>query len=260
MDKNGNAISIRIRSARVDFSPRYRLLNFWQIGPIVTANFGTDTRFNTSLGNPVATIYGGAKTVLDLGSIENFPVQAWGEALTELSSLGRDAITLIAGFRLSLPVNERTMDVISLTQASPQRDVRVVLDTKKVFFKTSSSKIRPEMIQALTSISNHLKKNQKTWENIEIIGHADIRGPKEYNDRLSMRRASSVKKALTFPGITNDRVTVQGRGFSEPVDPENHSKAWAKNRRVEITFRNVLNPTEFEALLAPLSPEPTRKN
>jgi len=232
----------------------------WQIGPIVTANFGTDTRFTTTLGNPIATFYGGVKTVLDLGSMDRFPIQAWGEALTELSSLGRDAITLLAGFRISLPVNEKTIDVISLTQSSPQRDVRVVLDTKKIFFKTSSSRIRPEIIRALSTISKHLEKNPNQWETIEIIGHADIRGPKDYNDRLSMRRATSVKKALAFPGWGKDRVMTQGRGFTDPVDPENHSKAWAKNRRVEITFRNVMNPNQFEALLTPLSPEPTRKN
>lgn len=260
IDKNGNPVSIRIRSARADFSPRFRLLSFWQVGPIVTANFGTDTRFNTSLGNSVATIYGGAKTVLDLGSIERFPIQAWGEALTELSSFGRDAITLLAGFRLSLPIEERTIDVLTTSRAAPQRDIRVVLDTKKVFFKTSSAKIRPEIIQTLSALSGHLATNPNHWESVEIVGHADVRGPKEYNDQLSLRRAQSVRKALAFPGFEEQKISVQGRGFSEPVDAENHSKAWAKNRRVELTFKNVVNPAKFEALLAPLYPEPTKKN
>lgn len=260
LDSAGRQVSIKIRSARADFSARYRLLNFLQVGPIVTANFGTDTRFNTVIGDSVATLYGGAKAVLDVGNAGMFPVEAWGEALTELSSFGRDAITLIAGVRLSLPIQERQVDVVSVSQAAPRRDVRVVLDSKKVFFKTSSAKIRPEIAQALAKVSGHLAKNPGDWDSIEVAGHADSRGPKEYNDRLSMRRALSVKKELLADSIDQQRVSVEAFGYTKPVDSTNSSSAWKKNRRVELTFRNVANASTLEELLSPLSPEPTKTN
>ncbi len=260
LDSSGRQVSIKIRSARADFSARYRLLNFLQVGPIVTANFGTDTRFNTVIGDSVATLYGGAKAILDVGNAGMFPVEAWGEALTEISSFGRDAITLIAGVRLSLPIQETRRDVVTVSQAAPRRDVRVVLDSRKVFFKTSSSKIKPEFARALAAVSSHLSKNPSDWDSLEIAGHADIRGPKEYNDRLSMRRAISVKKELLVEGIDQQRVSVEAFGFSKPADPANHSTAWKKNRRVELTFRNVANPNALEELLAPLSPEPAAVN
>ena len=260
LDSAGRPVSIKIRSGRADFSARYRLLPFLQVGPIVTANFGTDTRFNTSMGNSVATFYGGAKGVLDIGAAGRFPVEAWAEGLTELSSFGRDAVTLLAGVRISLPVSAPTIDFMKLSQASPRRDVRVALDSRKVFFKTSSSKIRPEIARTLQQVSMHLAKNAADWDALEISGHADIRGPKEYNDRLSMRRALSVKKALVSEGIDLQRVSVEAFGYAKPAVDGNDWKAWKQNRRVELTFRNVSHPAALEALLAPLGTDPARTN
>ncbi|MBU6376305.1 MAG: OmpA family protein [Bdellovibrionales bacterium] len=259
LDSLGRPVSIKIRSARADLSARFRLTNFFQVGPILASNFGTDTRFNTSVGDSIPTFYGGAKALLDVGNVGIFPLQAWAEALTEVSSFGRDALNLIAGVRLSLPIQERRVDVISLSQAAPRRDVRVVLDNKKVFFKTSSSKIKPEIQAALAKVANHLAKNANDWDSIEISGHADIRGSKEYNDRLSLQRAINVQKELTYSGFDQRRVSVEAFGFSKPADPSDGPNAWAQNRRVELTFRNVANATALEELLAPLNPAYSNK-
>jgi outer membrane protein OmpA-like peptidoglycan-associated protein len=212
------------------------------------------------VGDSVATFYGGGKAVLDIGQAGIFPLQAWAEALTEVSSFGRDAINLIAGVRLSLPIQERRVDVVSISQASPRRDVRVVLDSKKVFFRTSSDKIKPEIQSALARVSGHLAKNPNDWDAIEITGHADNRGPKDYNDRLSLRRANAVQKELLSAGFDPQRVNVEAFGFSKPADPSNGPKAWAQNRRVELTFRNVANAAALEELLAPLNLGNSKKN
>ncbi len=253
-DSNGDPVSIRIRSARADLSGRMRLLGFLSVGPVLTANFGTDTRFNTNVGAAAATFYGGAKGTIDIGSAGALPLQAWGELLTELSSFGRDALNIIAGIRISLPVQERRTDVVMVSQAAPRRDVRVVLDSKKVFFKTSSSKIRPEIRKTLSEVADYLAQNSSQWATIEIAGHADVRGPKEYNDRLSMRRAKSVQAELLGKSIAPERVSIEAFGYSRPVDPANTPQAWKQNRRVELTFRNVAEPESLEELLAPLNP------
>ena len=133
-----------------------------------------------------------------------------------------------------------------------------MLDSRKVFFKTSSSKIRPEIAQTLRTVSSHLSRNSSEWDSIEISGHADVRGPKEYNDRLSMRRALSVKKALLSEGLDLQRISVEAYGYSRPAVDGNDWKAWKQNRRVELTFRNVSQPAALEALLAPLNPESSR--
>jgi len=254
-DISGNPVNIRIRSARSDLSARFRLTKFFSVGPVLTANFGTDTQFDTNIKTGGATFYGGAKATLDIGNAGSLPMQAWGEALTEVSSFGRDAFTLLAGIRISLPIQEKQTDVVTLSQAAPRQDVRVVIDARKIFFKTDSSKIRPEMKQALSEISKYLAEANTNWENIEISGHADTRGPEHYNVALSQRRANSVKKALITAGIDENRVRLEAFGYSKPVDSANTPSAWKKNRRVELTFKNVLNPEKLEQLLEPMELE-----
>jgi hypothetical protein len=39
----------------------------------------------------------------------------------------------------------------------------------------------------------------------------------------------------------------------KPVDPANSQKAWAKNRRVEVLFKNVEDPEALIAMLEPLT-------
>jgi outer membrane protein OmpA-like peptidoglycan-associated protein len=189
--------------------------------------------------------------------VKSFPIQAWGEALTELSSLGRDAVTLIAGIRLSLPLSERQNDVVVVSQAAPRRDIRIVLDSRKVFFKTNSARLKPEVLQTLHQVSRHLAENQENWSFIEIAGHADLRGPKDYNDRLSRRRAEAVERAMaTADSLDKSRIQLASYGYSRPADPRTTRNAFARNRRVELTFRDVAHPEQLEALLAALSPEP----
>jgi outer membrane protein OmpA-like peptidoglycan-associated protein len=74
---------------------------------------------------------------------------------------------------------------------------------------------------------------------MEIIvnGHTDCIGGKEYNLRLSIRRASAVAAALHQEGVPAEAVLVHGYGYSQPVDPRNDRAARAANRRVEIIIQ-----------------------
>jgi peptidoglycan-associated lipoprotein len=70
---------------------------------------------------------------------------------------------------------------------------------------------------------------------IAIVGHADERGPDEYNLALGNRRALAAKKYLTDHGIPAARITTSSRGEEQPIDPAHNEAAWAKNRRAEFT-------------------------
>ena len=66
------------------------------------------------------------------------------------------------------------------------------------------------------------------------IGHADSIGSDAYNQRLSVRRAESVKAYLVSKGIEANRVYTEGKGEKQPVASNKTAEGRAKNRRTEI--------------------------
>jgi len=260
LDERNGPMMIRIRSGRADFSARYRVWGGWQAGPIVTASFGTDTRNIPSIGSSIATIYGGGKATLDLPTFGPLALQAWGEILTELSSPGRDPFTALVGIRLGVPVSfERKTDVISISNAAPEREVRITLDAKKIFFGTSSAKLNPEAISTLKNAARFLARSPAGWESVEVSGHADERGPLPYNIELSNRRATNVREALLSQGVDEKRIQTEAFGPHKPADSARGRRAWARNRRVELVFKNVNDPATLRQQLQSLSDEPEIK-
>lgn len=71
-------------------------------------------------------------------------------------------------------------------------------------------------------------------EVIIAVGHTDSVGPEAYNQRLSVRRAESVKAHLVGQGIEANRIYTEGKGESQPVASNATKEGRAKNRRVEI--------------------------
>ncbi len=73
--------------------------------------------------------------------------------------------------------------------------------------------------------------------NLEVviaIGHTDSIGSDAYNQKLSVRRAESVKAYLVSKGIEPNRIYTEGKGEKQPVASNKTNDGRAKNRRVEI--------------------------
>ncbi len=73
--------------------------------------------------------------------------------------------------------------------------------------------------------------------NLEVIiavGHTDSVGSDAYNQKLSVRRAESVKAYLVTKGIEKNRIYTEGKGEKQPVADNKTKEGRAKNRRVEI--------------------------
>jgi adhesin transport system outer membrane protein len=73
-------------------------------------------------------------------------------------------------------------------------------------------------------------------EVVIVIGHADWIGTDAYNQKLSERRANTVKTYLVSQGIPSGRVRSEGRGESQPVASNATAEGRARNRRVEVTI------------------------
>ena len=71
-------------------------------------------------------------------------------------------------------------------------------------------------------------------EVIIAIGHTDSIGSKEYNQKLSVRRAEAVKAHLVSKGIEPNRIYTEGKGLTQPIADNRTAAGRAKNRRVEI--------------------------
>jgi len=92
--------------------------------------------------------------------------------------------------------------------------------------------IKPQFTEELNKLAECLKDVPYVEVNLE--GHADIIGTDEYNQRLSEKRAGSVKEFLVKRGVQEKRLLPKGFGKKRPVASNKTEEGRAKNRRVEI--------------------------
>ena len=104
-----------------------------------------------------------------------------------------------------------------------------------VYFDFDKSVINPAgqvvINQVLSDASAHAPSS------VSVTGHTDRAGPEDYNMALSLRRADAVRSSLIAGGVAADKITVAGRGESEPAVPTADGVREAKNRRVEIILQ-----------------------
>ena len=70
-----------------------------------------------------------------------------------------------------------------------------------------------------------------------LEGHTDSTGNANYNQKLSERRANSVKNVLVNQGLEADRITTVGYGETQPVATKATKEGRAQNRIVDAKFR-----------------------
>lgn len=103
-----------------------------------------------------------------------------------------------------------------------------------ILFDVNKSELKPAAVTNIQNLAKSLKENPET--NVLIIGHTDNTGSDDYNNRLSARRAESVKDFATAQGILSNRLNVQGKGEMEPIADNSTEEGRSKNRRVEIVI------------------------
>jgi outer membrane protein OmpA-like peptidoglycan-associated protein len=74
---------------------------------------------------------------------------------------------------------------------------------------------------------------------LKLEGHTDSIGSDEYNQKLSERRARSVRDYLVESGLSSSIMTAQGFGESQPVSSNATADGRQRNRRVEIVIENT---------------------
>lgn len=115
----------------------------------------------------------------------------------------------------------------------------VVTDDTRVLegieFDLDSDKILPSNTPILTNAVNYINSSTGTYK---VIGATDTRASDAYNQRLSERRANTVKNYLIQNGVESSRLEAIGRGEKDlkypECDPASKCPEWKNraNRRV----------------------------
>ena len=110
--------------------------------------------------------------------------------------------------------------------------------TLKVNFDFDKSDIKPQYHQELADFAAFMK--QYPGVAVEIDGHTDSKGTDAYNQKLSERRAKSVRDYLvTKLGMNSSLLTAVGYGESKPVASNDTDAGRAENRRIEAVLKGV---------------------
>jgi outer membrane protein OmpA-like peptidoglycan-associated protein len=106
-------------------------------------------------------------------------------------------------------------------------------------FDFDRAEVRSEAAPALAELAERITAADRP---VLIEGHTDGKGTESYNQRLSERRAGSVRTALVDRGLRPARLNVRGFGKSRPVAPNekpdgsDDPDGRQKNRRVEVVI------------------------
>ncbi|MDR0826952.1 MAG: OmpA family protein [Desulfovibrio sp.] len=113
---------------------------------------------------------------------------------------------------------------------------RIVL--RSVQFALGSAEITRESAAILNELANILKGSAA---HVEVNGHTCSIGSDESNQRLSERRAASVKHYLTTKGIPAASIATRGFGEMQPKFDNSTDEGRRLNRRAEIDFNRRQN-------------------
>jgi outer membrane protein OmpA-like peptidoglycan-associated protein len=103
----------------------------------------------------------------------------------------------------------------------------------QVRFATSKSQILAESFPLLDDVARILKEHPELTR-LEISGHTDSRGAREYNIQLSQDRAEAVRRYLVEKGVESSRLVAKGYGPDQPIDTNDTAEGRQKNRRTEF--------------------------
>jgi len=142
------------------------------------------------------------------------------------------------------PNEPETVNGYADTDGCPDEDqVRVVGDKivldDRVHFYVNSFIIRKISYPLLTRLAK-LIADHPEYVHVSVEGHADERGPDNFNQKLSEDRARAVMEFLVKQGISQERLSSIGYGSTRPLVDTKNEYALLLNRRVEFTVTRQL--------------------
>lgn len=108
-----------------------------------------------------------------------------------------------------------------------------VLSDDSMKFKVNHYELSPEAQARLDAFADKLKTENKNVY-VEVQGHTDSTGAKDYNYKLGEERAEAVRRYLNQHGVPLNRMSTISYGPDAPVQPNSTKDGRQANRRVVL--------------------------
>jgi len=119
----------------------------------------------------------------------------------------------------------------------PENNLMVTM-TAQTAFDVNSTRIKSGFNKTMNKMAYVVNKYGKT--HLNIVGHTDSQGSKQYNQKLSEQRAASVEGYLSNKGVIPQRLSIYGAGEGEPRANNSTASGRVLNRRVEVIIEPVV--------------------
>jgi OmpA-OmpF porin, OOP family len=126
---------------------------------------------------------------------------------------------------------------VEAAKPAPQPVKVAITIQAEALFDFDKSVLKPEGKKSIDEAIVKMKKVDV--EMVIATGHTDSVGTDAYNQKLSERRATTVKEYMVSQGIPAAKITTLGKGETQPVATNKTAEGRAKNRRVDIEFKGV---------------------
>lgn len=108
----------------------------------------------------------------------------------------------------------------------------LIMNISGVLFDFNKYTLKPEAREKLAKVSGILLAHPDL--KIQVEGYTDNVGSDDYNQKLSEERAEAVRDYLVQQNVSENSITAQGYGKSDPVADNSTNAGRAQNRRVQL--------------------------
>ncbi len=122
-------------------------------------------------------------------------------------------------------------------------ELNKIFALENIYYEFNKWDIRPDAARELDKLVQLLSDNPEI--KIELASHTDSIDDRDYNIRLSQRRAESAVQYIVQRGISPDRLIAKGYGEDRPIarntnpDGTDNAEGRQKNRRTEFKILEV---------------------
>ena len=163
-------------------------------------------------------------TIIALGLLVASPLMARRLTTTQM----RENTIRINALELEEPAPEPIPEPVP----EPPKEETFVFDSGRLNFDFDKSVVKPQYYELLRNVKDYAEQQDLK---LTIIGHTDSKGSDAYNMALGMRRANAVKDKLLEFGLDPARIlSIESRGESEPIAPNDTDQGRFENRRIEF--------------------------
>jgi outer membrane protein OmpA-like peptidoglycan-associated protein len=131
-----------------------------------------------------------------------------------------------------IALRERLREQLNVVLETRETARGLIVNVSDVLFDTASATLKPGARERLARVAGILASHPDL--KIEVEGHTDSVGSDDYNQRLSERRAESVRSYLVQQKIPPTVLDAEGFGESRPVATNATTAGRQQNRRVEL--------------------------